>query len=130
MSALCDMGYFVSLETSGSKDCRPVDPRVKLILDVKTPSSGAADTFYRENLSLRQPGIEYKFVICNESDFEWSEMFCIENQLNSFAEILFSPSFGQVTEKWLAEKILKNGSLARLHLQQHKYIWTPETRGV
>lgn len=130
MSLLCDRGYKVSLETSGSKSVEHVDPRVKIILDVKTPDSGAADSFVMDNIRFSTASTEYKFVICSEKDFEWSEEFCRQHNLFEKFVVLYSPSYGQVSERWLAEKILQKNSSARLQLQLHKYIWSPETRGV
>lgn len=130
MTRLCDLGYKVSLETSGSKKIDLVDERVKIILDVKTPDSGEENTFLLENLSWARSSTEFKFVICSEKDFEWSENFCRQHDLLKNFSVLYSPSFGQVGEKWLAEKILSKNSNARLQLQLHKYIWSPDTRGV
>lgn len=130
MKELCDKGYKVSLETSGSKNIAAVDSRVKIILDVKTPDSGAADSFLMENIAHSTPSTEYKFVICSEEDFNWSENFCRQHKLFEKFVVLYSPSYTQVSERWLAEKILQQKSSARLQLQLHKYIWSPETRGV
>lgn len=131
---LCDAGYKVSLETSGSKTIKDVDARVKVILDVKTPDSGAANSFLMENIDFSNENdaakTEYKFVICSEKDFEWSENFCRQHDLSKKFTVLFSPSHAQVSERWLAEKILQKKLKVRLHLQQHKYIWLPTTRGV
>lgn len=130
MTLLCDNGVQVSLETSGAVDCALVDPRVKKIIDVKTPDSGAANSFIHKNLEYLTSHDEVKFVICSPEDFEWSEDFCREHSLFEQNSVLFSPSFEQITPQWLAEKILSTRSRARLQLQLHKYIWTPETRGV
>lgn len=130
MTTLCDQGYQVSLETSGSKNIEPVDPRVKIILDVKTPDSGAKDSFEMKNLVFSQDSTEFKFVICSEEDFEWSENFCRQHEIFKKFTVLYSPSYAQVSERWLAEKILTTKSNARLQLQLHKYIWLPSTRGV
>lgn len=127
---LCEEGFKVSLETSGSKSIKAVDPRVKVILDVKTPDSGAANSFLMENIEYSTPSTEYKFVICSENDFEWSENFCRQHDLSKKFTVLFSPSHAQVSERWLAERILQKKLKVRLHLQQHKYIWLPTTRGV
>jgi 7-carboxy-7-deazaguanine synthase len=127
---LCDLGFIVSLETSGSKSCEGVDPRVKIVLDVKTPDSGAAESFNFLNFSLVNSNTEYKFVICSEKDFEWSETFCRQHDIFEKFTVLYSPSHGKIDAKWLSEIILQKKSTARLHLQQHKYIWSPETRGV
>lgn len=130
MQILADRGYKVSLETSGSKSIKHVDPRVKIILDVKTPDSGAANSFLEENIKFSPAGTEFKFVICSEQDFNWTENFCRQHNLFEKFMILYSPSYGQVSERWLAEKILQKKSSARLQLQLHKYIWSAETRGV
>lgn len=131
MKILCDQGFKVSLETSGSKSCEFVDPRVKIILDVKTPDSGAKDSFLLENLKFcSSKSTEFKFVICSEEDFDWSERFCSQHGIFENFLVLYSPSFEKITARWLAEKILHQNSNARLHLQQHKYIWSPTKRGV
>lgn len=130
MTQLCDLGLVVSLETSGSLSCKDVDPRVKKIIDVKTPDSGAAKTFVNENLSVATPNDEFKFVINSEDDFDWSESFVREHKLSDHHMVFYSPSFGKIEGSWLAKKILENQSNARLQLQLHKYIWSEQTRGV
>lgn len=130
MSLLCDLNYKVSLETSGSKVIDQVDPRVKIILDVKTPDSGAKNSFLLENLNFANTLTELKFVICSENDFNWSENFCRQHDLFEKYTVLYSPSYGNVSERWLAEKILNENSPARLQLQLHKIIWDPNKRGV
>jgi len=130
MQQLCDRGLHVSLETSGDKDCVDVDPRVKKIIDIKTPDSGEPNAFSQSNLNFIDTVTEFKFVICSERDFYWAENFAREKGLFSKSNVLYSPSFNQVEEKWLAQKILSENSSARLQLQLHKYIWSPSTRGV
>jgi 7-carboxy-7-deazaguanine synthase len=127
---LCDLGYFVSVETSGDLSCKNIDPRVLLVIDIKTPDSGEADKFHADNLHLENVNHEFKFVICSEKDFFWSLEFIAKHNLNCQAPIFFSPAHGEVSPQWLAEKILSSGAKGRLQLQQHKYIWSPETRGV
>jgi 7-carboxy-7-deazaguanine synthase len=130
MKQLCDLGYKVSLETSGDKSCAGVDPRVKKIIDVKTPDSGEPQAFDPINLEFADSQTEFKFVICSEKDFEWAESFAKQKELFKKSNVLYSPSFKTVQERWLAEKILSSDSEARLQLQLHKYIWSPDTRGV
>ncbi len=130
LKELCDRNYFVSLETSGDIYCGEVDLRVKKIIDVKTPDSGAPDAFDEKNLEFANSFTEFKFVICSESDFLWAEEWSKRNLLFEKSNVLYSPSFRVVAEKWLAEKILESKSTARLQLQLHKYIWSPDLRGV
>lgn len=130
MKDLCDLGYRVSLETSGSLDCSGVDMRVKKIIDVKTPDSGEKDSFLETNLQFVDVNTEFKFVICSEEDFTWAEKFVRAHDLFERTNVLYSPAFRRVDEKWLAQKILSESSSARLQLQLHKYIWSPHSRGV
>ncbi len=133
MKKLCDEDYIVSLETSGDIDCAKVDPRVKKIIDVKTPDSGEAGKFSEKNLPVNLKNdvkTEYKFVICSKEDFSWAEEFSTRHDLFRFNTVLYSPSFSKINEKWLAETILSKNSKARLQLQLHKYIWNPHTTGV
>lgn len=130
MRKLCDLGLKVSCETSGSIDCTDVDPRVKKIIDVKTPGSGEQTSFLPVNLNFRDENTEFKFVICSEDDFAWSEAFARENDMFVRSNVLYSPAFRRVDENWLAKKILSEKSPARLQLQLHKYIWSPHSRGV
>ena len=64
LTALCDAGYSVSLETGGAMDIRAVDPRVSVILDIKTPGSGELAKNLWSNLALLKAIDEVKFVLC------------------------------------------------------------------
>lgn len=130
MKTLCDLGYNVSLETSGDISCHGLDSRIRKIIDIKTPDSGEFGKFSDENLHLADKNIEFKFVICSEKDFLWAEEFTKEKRLFENFNVLYSPSFNQIEPKWLAEKILHGNSQARLQLQLHKYIWSEHQRGV
>lgn len=130
LKRLCDLGLNVSLETGGSIDCEGVDERVRKIIDVKTPGSGEGQSFLEANLKFANVNSEFKFVICNESDFDWAEDFAKSRGLFEKSNVLYSPAFRRIDEKWLAKKILSEKSSARLQLQLHKYIWSPHSRGV
>lgn len=130
MTLLCDNDFVVSLETSGDLSCKKVDPRVRKVVDIKTPDSGEPERFSSDNLALDPVNTEFKFVICSEKDYAWAEEFCRSHQLFEKFCVLYSPSYGVVSENWLAKKILSSGSSARLQLQLHKYIWSAHQRGV
>ena len=58
---LCEEGYEVLIETGGYVSTADVDPRAKIILDVKCPASGEAERNHWENLSrLRKRGLGVK----------------------------------------------------------------------
>lgn len=121
---LCDAGYRVSLETSGAMPVNDVDQRVVKILDLKTPGSGEVNRNLYENILLLTPHDEVKFVICDRQDYDWSCLKMDELGLaDRAAEILFSPSQGQLAPKQLAEWILQDKLDVRMQLQTHKFIW-------
>src|SRR5690606_31128865 len=96
LQALCDVGYEVSLETSGALDLSGVDPRVSRVMDLKTPGSGEASCNLLANITELRSHDQVKFVICDEADYHWAVDMLREHRLESRAgEVLFSPSFGQ-----------------------------------
>ena len=121
---LCDLGYRVSLETSGAISVKEVDPRVIKIVDIKTPGSGEVSRNLYDNVGFLQPHDEVKFVICDRKDYDWSCLKIDELKLRDYvSEILFSPSQDQLSPRELAEWILKDKLKVRMQMQIHKTIW-------
>ncbi|WP_331346348.1 7-carboxy-7-deazaguanine synthase QueE [Cellvibrio sp. UBA7661] len=124
LTALCDVGYKVSLETSGALPVDDVDPRVVKVMDLKTPGSGEVGRNRWENIPLLGEQDQIKFVICDRADYEWARFKLDEYKLSAkVAEVLFSPSFGQVEPLALAEWILADNLPVRFQLQLHKLLW-------
>jgi 7-carboxy-7-deazaguanine synthase len=123
LSALCDAGYNVSLETSGAMDITLVDTRVARVVDIKTPASGEVERNRWENLDALTARDQLKFVICNRDDYEWSRTQLSERKLNERAMVLFSPSAAQLPAVDLAEWILSDRLPVRLQVQLHKVLW-------
>ena len=119
---LCDRGREVFLETSGALSVQAVDPRVVKILDIKTPGSGEEEKNLWENLHYLSHEDQVKFVLCHRADYEWARDFLRQHPL-PVAEVLFSPSFGQLDLRDLAEWILADVLPVRLQGQLHKWIW-------
>lgn len=123
LTALCDAGHQVSLETSGALDAREVDGRVARVIDVKTPGSAEMARNFLPNLASLKPGDQVKFVICSREDYEWSRSFIAEHGLAARTQVLFSPSHTQVVPRELAEWILADRLPVRFQLQLHKQLW-------
>jgi 7-carboxy-7-deazaguanine synthase len=123
LARLCDAGYHVSLETSGALDIAAVDPRVARVVDVKTPGSHEAARNRIENFELLTQHDQLKFVICSREDFDWSKAYIEEQGLRGRCQILFSPSYTQVSATSLAEWILADRLQVRFQLQLHKVLW-------
>ncbi len=124
LARLCDAGYQVSLETSGALPLDDVDVRVIKVMDLKTPGSGEVGRNRWENLPLLQVQDQVKFVICDREDYEWARFKLDEHRLHErVAEVLFSPSFGQIEPVQLAEWIIADNLPVRFQLQLHKLLW-------
>lgn len=143
MNALLESGYELMLETSGERSLKHVPKQVHKIVDVKCPGSGEGGSFRMENLSTLTPADEVKFVIASREDYEFARSFTREHRLpERTGGVIFSPAFRKdaretrdashcvVDPRDLAEWIVADGLNVRLGLQIHKFIWTPETKGV
>ncbi len=126
LGALCDAGFSVSLETSGAMDVAPVDPRVSRVVDIKTPGSGEASRNRLENLGHLASHDQVKIVICSRTDYEWAKDLVKGRAPALACQVLFSPSWGQVDPRELAEWILADRLDVRLQVQLHKYLWGNE----
>jgi 7-carboxy-7-deazaguanine synthase len=126
---LCDEGFEVLIETSGSIDVTPVDPRAKIILDIKCPGSGEMDKNRWSNLDILRADDEIKFVIADRADYEWARNVVAEQKLDRWT-VLFSPVWGEMDMKALAEWMLADHVPARFQTQLHKHIWGADVKGV
>lgn len=123
MKALCEAGYFVSLETSGARDIRSVDKRVMIVMDLKTPDSNESEKNLLSNLPYLKPSDQIKFVLCSQNDYQWACHILHEHELSKRTQILFSPSWGQLNPTDLANWIVKDRLPVRFQLQLHKILW-------
>jgi 7-carboxy-7-deazaguanine synthase len=130
MTALCDLGHMVLLETSGSLDIAPVDPRVIRVVDVKCPASGEAERNRWENLELLTSRDEVKFVLADRADYEWARSVIRDHRLDERATVLLSTVFGVLEPADVVRWMLEDKLPARFQLQMHKVIWDPHARGV
>ena len=126
LQRLCDAGYEVSLETSGAIDIAPVDPRVSRVMDIKTPGSGEVARNLWSNLEHLTPHDQIKFVLCSRADYDWAVHELRERALERHCEVLFSPSFGQLAPRELADWIVADRLPVRFQLQLHKILWNDE----
>jgi len=122
--------YTVLMETGGSLDLSKLDRRVIKVVDIKCPGSGEAERNFWPNLEILQPHDQIKFVIKDRADYEWTLGIIRQHRLDRRFHLLFSPVFGEMDLRALAEWMLADRVKARLQIQLHKFIWSPETRGV
>lgn len=123
LKALCDEGYNVSLETGGAMDIAPVDPRVSIILDIKTPASNEEKNMLWNNLQHISAKDEIKFVICNRADYDWAKGKLTELKLTEKCPVLFSPSYHDLKAEELASWVLADQLPVRMQIQLHKILW-------
>ena len=123
LTALCDKGYDVSLETSGALDIAAVDPRVSRIMDLKAPDSGESGRNRWQNLPCLTGKDEIKIVVASRGDYEWARDVIARERLAERCPVLLSPAQGVVEPAELADWILTDGLLVRFQLQLHKVLW-------
>ena len=148
MERICDDGRTVLIETSGAHDIRPIDPRVRRIMDLKCPSSGEVMRNRLENLADLRQTDEIKFVIGTWEDYAWARQQIDEHRLSTLCPLLFSwvhplspeqqdPALKRVpmgqrplTRQELAERVIADALPVRFQVQLHKVVWEPQARGV
>jgi 7-carboxy-7-deazaguanine synthase len=123
-------GYLVLVETNGSLDISVLPEGVVRIMDIKCPSSGESHSNRWGNLDFIRPGDEIKFVVCDRLDYEWAGKVIMKELVRFSNTILISPVYGQLAPRELAQWILEDNLDVRLQVQVHKYIWSPQARGV
>jgi len=126
LARLCDAGYEVSLETSGALDISQVDPRVRRVMDLKAPGSGESGRNLMGNLDYLAARDQVKFVLADRGDFDWAVATVREHDLAARCMVLFSPVYGKLSPRALAEWILADRLPVRLQLQLHKVLWGEE----
>jgi 7-carboxy-7-deazaguanine synthase len=126
LTDLCGAGFAVSLETSGAMDVGEVDPRVSRVVDLKTPGSGESARNRLENLPRLGPRDQLKVVLCSRADYEWARALLRSRAGEITCQVLFSPSWGQIEARELAEWILADRLDVRLQVQLHKVLWGNE----
>ncbi len=130
MTKLCDNGFEVMIETSGSLSIKEIDNRVLIIMDLKCPSSKMMKKNLYENIHYLKPIDEVKFVIGNREDYEWSKEIIKKYEIDKKCKILFSVVFESLKPVDLVNWILEDNLNVRFQLQMHKYIWNPKQKGV
>ncbi len=130
MKKLGEKGYEVLLETGGSLPIKDVDSKVKVIMDLKCPSSAMEKKNLYENIEFLKPMDEVKFVIGTREDYKWTKEIISKYDLINKCEILFSVVFGQLKPLTLVNWVLEDKLKVRFQLQMHKFIWDPSEKGV
>ncbi|MDF1612733.1 7-carboxy-7-deazaguanine synthase QueE [Stygiobacter electus] len=130
MNKLCDNGFDVMIETSGSLPIKNIDNRVMIIMDLKCPSSKMMKKNLYENINYLKPNDELKFVIGNREDYDWSKEIIAKYEIDKKCKILFSVVFGNLQPVELVNWILEDNLEVRFQLQMHKFIWDPKQKGV
>jgi 7-carboxy-7-deazaguanine synthase len=123
MNMLVLQGYQVSIETSGARDISDIHPSVTIVMDLKTPDSKEEAKNLYQNIPHLKPNDQIKFVICSENDYLWAKNLVLSHQIPEYVDILFSPSWEQLSPTSLAEWILTDQLNVRFQIQLHKILW-------
>jgi 7-carboxy-7-deazaguanine synthase len=123
LAMLCDAGYEVSLETSGALLVDRIDPRVRRVVDVKAPGSGESHRNLLPQLATLGARDLVKFVLADRADYEWSRDLVRSGAIAGAATVLFSPVWGGLEPRALADWIVEDRLPVRFQLQLHKILW-------
>ena len=123
LKTLADSNYEVSIETGGGLSIKEVDPRIKIILDIKTPESGEEKKNHWENLDMISSKDEIKFVLCSREDYDWAKKILDQYKLTQKCTVLFSPVYQTLDVTDLGDWILKDQLHVRMQIQLHKLLW-------
>ena len=123
LTAFCNAGYDVCLETSGALDIHPVDPRVARIMDLKAPNSGEVEKNLLTNINDLRSTDEIKMVLASRADFDWAQSMIEKHALSDRCDVVLSPVAGVLNPTDLADWILAAGLDVRFQLQLHKLLW-------
>ena len=123
LKVLADQNFKVSLETGGGMPIKEVDPRIKIILDIKTPESGEEKKNYWENLNFIHLKDEIKFVLCSREDYNWAKKIINQYKLPEKCDVLFSPVYQKLNNTDLGNWILEDQLPVRMQIQLHKLLW-------
>jgi 7-carboxy-7-deazaguanine synthase len=123
LKVLADQNYEVSLETGGGVSIKEVDPRIKIILDIKTPESGEEKKNHWDNLNLIHSKDEIKFVLCSREDYDWAKKILNQYKLAEKCDVLFSPVYQKLNTTNLGNWILEDQLPVRMQIQLHKLLW-------
>jgi 7-carboxy-7-deazaguanine synthase len=123
LKVLADQNFKVSLETGGALSIKEVDPRIKIILDIKTPESGEEKKNYWENLNFIHLKDEIKFVLCSREDYDWAKKIINQYKLPEKCDVLFSPVYQKLNNTDLGNWILEDQLPVRMQIQLHKLLW-------
>lgn len=123
LKQLCDEGFMVSIETSGARTIEHIDPRVMIVMDLKTPDSGECSKNMMENIPLLKKTDQIKFVLCGRKDYEWACQIMHDYQLDKQTQVLFSPSWEELKPTTLADWIVQDKINVRFQVQLHKILW-------
>ena len=123
LKVLADQNYEVSLETGGGLSIKEVDPRIKIILDIKTPESGEEKKNHWDNLNLIHSKDEIKFVLCSREDYDWAKKILHQYKLTEKCDVLFSPVYQKLNATDLGNWILEDQLPVRMQIQLHKLLW-------
>jgi 7-carboxy-7-deazaguanine synthase len=119
----------VLIETNGSICIGCLDKRLHIIMDYKTPKSGMSERMRPKNFEFLKKTDQIKFVLMDESDYDWSKEVILQNKLlEKYDNILMSPAYGELAPKELVSWVLRDNLQVRVQLQIHKYIWAPDER--
>ncbi len=131
IDTLTKQKYIVLVETNGTISIKNINQHAIIILDLKCPGSKMSANTLWKNIKYLRKKDEVKFVIGDRKDYDWAKDIAAKyNLAQRVNSVHFSPVYGKLVPKELAEWICCDNLDVRMQLQLHKYIWGSDIRGV
>lgn len=125
-------GHSVEIETNGSISIENFSKyRPDFTLDYKLPSSSMEKFMLTENYDYLSENDVVKFVAGSREDLEKAFKIINKFSLTEKCTVYLSAVFGKITPAEIVDFMKeKNLNKVRLQLQMHKFIWSPDKKGV
>lgn len=130
---LLSEGFIVEIETNGSILIEPFTKPLRPIftLDYKLPASHMESHMKLENYNYITKDDIIKFVISDTKDLKKAHTIIEQFNLSHKTNVYFSSVFTKIDPSEIVTYMIEhNLNAIRLQLQLHKFIWSPEQRGV
>lgn len=136
VTALCNDGYLVNIETNGTTSAEEIKDAVyssvRVTMDHKCPSSGMNAKMHINNYRGLRETDALKFVVGSHEDLvDADRVMGALHIMGCHPQFYLSPVFGKIEPKDIVEFMKEHHyNDVRIQLQMHKFIWPPEMRGV
>ena len=129
-----DKSLRIEVETNGAVDLKEyydIGDNVTFTVDYKLPKSGMEDKMCMDNFKNIRSTDTVKFVVSDYNDLLKTKEIIDRYELDKKTMVYISACFREIKNEDIVKFMIDNNmNSVRLQLQIHKYIWSPDKKGV